>query len=458
MTAEEAISTPIGFTELLLKKPLYDWQREILMKFTKPRADVALAASNNAGKTAYVVCPLAIWFAAMHPNSLVIITASVDRQIREVVFHELNKYASLFPSSNPNAAEWTLPNGSRIIGFCTNHPGKFESWHNENFLLIADEAKSIPDPIFQAFDRCRPTHRLYASSPGIKGGEFYKSFTNPAYGFSIHKASAYDCPHVTEEEITKIITKYGIDHPFTRSTIFAEFMGDESDVYVITLSDVRSILDEPPMAAWGKKAAFIDFGAGGDETVIAIMDGNEVLPLICWRDKNTMSTVGRCITELRRFEVTAPNTFADEGGIGKPMCDAMMEAGFSVNRVNNQSAPYDSRYINRGGEMWWDAQYLIKNKRIKLPKDEILVEQLSNRFQAFDSKARLGVEKKELMKERGLNSPDRADAVCGVLSNYKWGYSGSASYKQYDPIQAAWDKMMDNNDRGQYAGFNPGDY
>lgn len=460
-------STPVGFTQRILgnvgSSEPHGWQKEILWEFSK-RAPVRIAvcAANNSGKSQQLVVPLALWFAATRPNALVLLTASVERQVKDVLFHGLTKYAPLFPKQPPNATEWRLANGSRIIGFCTNTPGKFESYHGktgQDFLLIADECKSIQDSISTAFDRCRPSHILLVSSPGTKRGFFYKAFVDPSQGYKTYKISAYDCPHVKQEEIDYIITKYGIDHAFTKSTIFGEFMGEEGDVYVITVDDIAALKATPPGKSWGKRrCAYIDFSAGGDETVIAIMDGNEVLPLICWRDKDTMSTVGKCIRKLREMNIEEKDCFYDEGGIGLVMGQAMKETGYQATGINNATAAYDPRYMNRGAEMWWDTQYMIRNLRVILPQDDILEEQLTGRFQKFDGKARLGVESKEDMRGRGLNSPDRADAVCGVVSNYKWGYSASAISQKYDPLQAKYDELKNNRGRGEYAGFNAGDY
>ncbi len=456
------VTTPVGFSEQILKKRPYKWQQDILWEFHKDGpVRVAVSASNNSGKTQEIVVPLALWFATVNPNALVICTASVERQVKDVIFHGLKKYAGLYPKMAPLQMEWNI-NGSRIIGFCTTSPGRFESWHAESggkFLLIADEAKSIDDGIYTAFDRCRPTHTLLISSPGTKRGHFYKAFTDPSHGYKTFKITAHDCPHVTEEEIDYIINKYGKDHAFTRSTIFGEFMGDEGDVYVVTMDDMAALKATPPGRAFGKKkCAFIDFSAGGDETVIAVMDGNEVLPLICWRDKDTMSTVGKCIRKLRELGVENKDCWYDEGGIGIPMGQAMKETGYEATGVNNAHAAYDPRYMNRGAEMWWDTQYMIRNLRIILPDDDVLDEQLTSRFQKFDSKARLGVESKEDMRARGLNSPDRADAVCGVVSNYKWGYAATVSSRKYDPLQIKYDELENNRGRGQHAGFNAGDY
>lgn len=48
---------------------------------------------------------------------------------------------------------------------------------------------------------------------------------------------------------------------------------------------------------------------------------------------------------------------------------------------------------------------------IELPDDEKLIAQLSTRKFKMTSRGRIALERKEDMKKRGLDSPDRADAV-----------------------------------------------
>jgi hypothetical protein len=44
------------------------------------------------------------------------------------------------------------------------------------------------------------------------------------------------------------------------------------------------------------------------------------------------------------------------------------------------------------------------------------MKQLSGRKMRYDAKARIALEPKEVMKARGLSSPDRADAIIGAWS------------------------------------------
>jgi hypothetical protein len=100
-----------------------------------------------------------------------------------------------------------------------------------------------------------------------------------------------------------------------------------------------------------------------------------------------------------------------------PMCDALAEAGWEVNRVNFGSTAYDTdAYTNRAAEMWYTMAKKIEAAEVILPEDEDLTAQLTCRRTITNSKGKLGVESKDSMRSRGLASPDRADALALCLS------------------------------------------
>ena len=130
-----------------------------------------------------------------------------------------------------------------------------------------------------------------------------------------------------------------------------------------------------------------------------------------------MAAVGRFIMEFQRNGLKAEEIFADAGGLGIPMCDALAESGWTVHRVNNGERAYDDRhYLNRGAEIWFTAARAIELNEIILPDDELLYSQLTTRKCKTNSKGKLQLESKDDMRSRGLPSPDRADAVLGAIS------------------------------------------
>jgi hypothetical protein len=341
------------------------------------------------------------------------------------MFPAIHAHAHRFKGWTFNDCEVVSHNGSRILGFSTDEAGRFEGWHNENLLVIADEAKTIGDDIFSAVARCQPTRLLLLSSPGGCSGYFYDAFNSKRKFFRPHSVTADQCPHISRAWIEEQIEKYGLDHPLVRSMIFAEFMSFGEDGAVIPLVFVERLLAGPPVfAANGQVQAFCDFAAGGDENVLAVRRGNKVEIIAAWREKDTMRAIGRLIQHFKEQKLEPYQIAADEGGLGIAVCDRLAESGWRVQRVNNGSpAKEPEHYTNKGAEIWFEGRRKIERKEIILPNDPALIAQLSTRMGWPDSKGRLQVEPKDKMRSRGLPSPDRADAVLGAMAG---NFSGGA--------------------------------
>jgi len=421
-TVSDYLISPPGFAKAVLGLRLYDWQERVLWDLDRPGA-VALRAANESGKTSIVGASAALWHAVAFPGSLAICTASVYRQVSEQLFPTLHRHAGKFPGAVFNAADVTLANGSRILGFATDEANKFEGWHNPHLLIVGDEAKGIPDTIFEAIERCAPTRFLCMSSPGGCSGFFYEAFNSKRKFFRTHVVTAFECPHISRERIDSQIAKYGRSHPLIASMIFAEFMTGDADGCVIPLTFVERTLTNPPaFADDGSVAAFCDFAAGGDENVLALRRGNRVEIVAAWREPDTMKAVGRFIQLFREQNLTPTQISGDAGGLGTVVCDRLAEVGWPICRVNNGATPNDTEhYCNLAAETWFSGRTQIERGQIILPNDPELVAQLTSRRGWPDSRGRLQLESKADMRSRGLPSPDRADAVLGTMAKISTG-------------------------------------
>ena len=88
----------------------------------------------------------------------------------------------------------------------------------------------------------------------------------------------------------------------------------------------------------------------------------------------------------------------------------------NVSRVNNGAAANRSEvYASRGAEIWFEAKRLIEEKKMILPEDPVFIQQATNRRVEYTATQKLRVESKEAMRNRGVSSPDRADAVFGAM-------------------------------------------
>jgi len=460
----EDLAKPAAFASNVLGINLYDWQRKVLRDLEAKDCRVALRAANGSGKTSTVISAILIWHALVYPRSIAVTTAGVFRQVESQLWPSLrNHIAKLGGAWEVTSGEirYLHPNGntSRIIGYSATDPGRAEGWHAEDheyhpLLMVVDEAKTVADPLFEAISRCQPTRLLIASSPGGTSGAFYRAFTKEANMWSKHAVTAFDCPHITRAQIDEVTQRYGEKHPLTRSMIYGEFVDIGLESLVINLTQLQNCHNTPPRFKPGVRIAGVDFAAGGDQNVICISDGNKILPMIAWREKDTMAAVGRFIVEFKKAGLEANNIYADASGMGIVMCDALAESGWVVNRVNFGATAYDNNaYTNRSAEMWYNMAKKIEDAEIILPEDEDLTAQLTCRRTITNSKGKLGVESKDSMRARGIASPDRADALALCLSSSNSGLDLTfqierPTWKSLQEMMVAHDPVM--------AGFDPG--
>jgi len=460
----EDLSKPSAFASNVLGINLYDWQRKVLRDLEPRDCRVALRAANGSGKTSTVISAILIWHALVYPRSIAVTTAGVFRQVESQLWPSLrNHIAKLGGAWEVTSGEirYLHPNGntSRIIGYSATDPGRAEGWHAEDheyhpLLMVVDEAKTVADPLFEAISRCQPTRLLIASSPGGTSGAFYRAFTKEANMWQKHAVTAFDCPHITQTQIDEVVQRYGEKHPLTRSMIYGEFVDIGLESLVINLTQLQNCYNTPPRFKPGVRIAGVDFAAGGDQNVICISDGNKILPMIAWREKDTMAAVGRFIVEFKKAGLEANNIYADASGMGMVMCDALAESGWVVNRVNFGATAYDNNaYTNRSAEMWYGMAKKIEDAEIILPEDEDLTAQLTCRRTITNSKGKLGVESKDSMRARGIASPDRADALALCLSSSNVGLD--LTFQIERPTWKSLQEMMVSHDPVM-AGFDPG--
>lgn len=233
-----------------------------------------------------------------------------------------------------------------------------------------------------------------------------------------------------------LIDKYGADSDVIRVRVFGEFPKAEADAF-IPLELVELAAGARVEARGDTLHIGVDVARfGDDETVIAPRVGMKVFPLQCYNKQDTMVTAGRVIAAgremlrvmpaLRRVEIKVDDSGVG-GGVTDRLNEVILEEGLTdwrVVPVNNGSKATDDElehYENRGTESWAVLRDVLQESfskhlqggavEIELPNDERLITQLSQRKYRMTSKGKLALERKEDMKKRGLDSPDRADAV-----------------------------------------------
>ena len=468
MGETEVMATPIGFAALALGLSLYPWQDAALAPLelasgpNAERTKISVVTPNGAGKSERIVAASALYWVSVHPRGRVVITSKDNKQLLNQDIPAIEKHVSKFEGWTIVRSPYfklTTPTGGTIHAFVTDEAGRAEGWHKEDdidgpLLVIADEAKSISEDIFKAIYRCTWNALMLVSSPGVKMGSFFESHTKNRGDFHCVAAGLNDCPHIPADKVQDIIRTYGEDHPFTRSSVYGEFM-DEDDLnrFVVPLSGLLRCLQNPPNYQPGERVAFCDFAAGGDENVIALRNGNKITVEATWRDKDKHASVGRFITHFRRLELQGEQIWCDASD--KEMADLLRDAGWIVNRQNfGAPARRDDIYISWGSEAWHEGAAQIEKCSVIIPDDETLKAQLTSRWRGINAKGKLCLEDKHSLRKRNIPSPDRADAVLGAMAMRQPQVIGAKT----EPNAPWMDTIADNTEGADFlAGAFMGD-
>ena len=311
--------------------------------------------------------------------------------------------------------ELRTPHGGFLSGRATDTGGNIEGLHDQPDSpagLLVDEAKSIRPEVLDALSRCHTTFRLFMSSTGPAFGGFYEIMTPKAHLWRTFRVPSSVCPHVDPAVIEA-------DRENLKDSVFrikhgAEWLYDAGDS-MISLEACRALIDNPPAFVTGPTTAFCDFAGPGDESVLALCNGNRAEIVDAWRSRDTMHSIGKFLTHFRRLNLNGHQIAGDEG-YGHQLMDRMQEEGFFLQRINNGSqAKRADIYFNLSAEWWSIVGQLIERRVISIPNDEKLIAQLTSRRKLYDSKGRERLESKADLASRGCESPDRADALIGAI-------------------------------------------
>lgn len=295
-------------------------------------------------------------------------------------------------------------------------------------------------------------HHLWTQAEGGAGdfiAVFIPWFWEPGYAAAVPEGFALDDEERAYREAYGLILE---QMAWRRAKIASEFHGDPArfaQEYPATPSEAFLAADHDPlirpalvMAAVARQLAAqppgviigVDPARFGDAaTAIARRRGRLLLPIERIHKQDTMGTVGRIVTLIR--DEKPLRVFLDLGGLGAGIYDRLVELGYArvVTPINfGETANRPDRFVNRRAEMWSEMRDWLAGASI--PNDDLLIRDLSGPKYGWDSDGRLKLETKEKMRDRGVPSPDSADALALTFA------LPVAAYHQADP----WSRTLEN--------------
>lgn len=447
------------------------WQDEVLDAATKHRR-IALKASKGPGKST-VLAWLIWWFLLTRLHPKVVATSITGDNLKDGLWTELAKWQQRSELLK-HAFTWTA---ERIVA--NDHP---ETWwasarqwsksasadqqantlagiHADAVLFVVDEAGGIPDSVVAAAeaglanaDAARGTEALLAiaGNPTHLDGPLYRACSRERALWWVKEISGDPddpkrAPRVSIEWAREQIRKYGRDNPWVLVNVFGRFPPGQSNALlgVEEVTEAARRVLPPALYQDEVKVLGVDVARfGDDETVLFPRQGRAAYRPKVLRNLSTTDVAGQVANVIDKWQPDA--VFVDVTGVGAGVVDHLQAMGHPVVGIHNGGKAFASnRFADRRAEMWWVMAEWIKSGAT-IPDDATLIGELPAPTYTFEAGGSLRLESKKDMKKRGLQSPNRADALAltfaAPVAKQDWKRHGAAfggrnTAHEYDPYQ-----------------------
>ncbi len=391
------------------------------------------------------------------------------RQIRQLYFRSREPLGGKILDSR-----WELSEDCYALGLSADTADQFQGFHSANMFIVVDEAEGVSDEIYEAIDSvmtsAETSRLLLIGNPTTVTGAFRRAFYQERHIYHTITISALDSPNVLAGKIvTPGLTTagwveerreiWGEENPLFRARVLGEFP-EQSDDTLIKLSDIEAASSrdvhkfeqspgqskeeevlKPPLESQEVEPAVepefdIETAAdvapesavgaerdqdilvigvdvarfGSDKSVILRRRGGKVEEIKTFLGLDTMQLAGWVAAAIQEYQ--PDQVFIDEVGVGAGVVDRLREQGFRVKGINVARSARQSRlFANLRAEGYWHLRELFESGQVALPVNNQLMGELAAMRYSYDSQGRILMESKDDLRQRGLPSPDQADAL-----------------------------------------------
>jgi hypothetical protein len=409
---------------------------------------LALRGPRGMGKT--TIAAFAVhWFArtreALGLDWKILTTAGVYRHLYRALWPEVHKWAPRFSGLYaPLREDKELLTASihmrhgQAFGAVAKHPDMIESAHADELLILIDEAKSVPESIWDALEGSLTgesgQYVLALSTPGAPAGRFYQIHQGRLDGWKarhVTPAEAVAAGRVSASSIERRGKYWGTDSALYRQQVLGDFAADDEHA-VIPLSWVEAAMER--WETWrdelgrpeldGAPSYGVDVATtGADKSVIARRVGIHTVELAYTSGNSVMGVVGKAQGFIRKAHRASALVVVDNIGVGSGVASRLDELGYRVMRYTGSAATSrrttdrEFGFNNTRTAAYWHLRELLDPETgagIMLPPHEQLTADLTTPKllePLTGSPPKLRMERKEDLVARLGRSPDFGDAV-----------------------------------------------
>lgn len=445
-------ASPITRHYLFSDKRLWDKQEEILWSVRNNKRTV-VTSGNTTGKSFIAADTGMDWLQTNYP-ARVVTTAPTFSQVEGILWKEIRNYYH----------QAKFPIGGRMLqtslhfrdnwfaeGISTTDVGRFQGRHNENLLVILDEASGVSKEIWDAAEALHYTRILAIGNPLDDSGPFFEAANSQHWhhiGISCEDCVAWQKANgkipglVTQEWIDEQYQMFGRNSPWCQVHVRGEFPEQASDTLISRkwVDDARkrtpAEIEETEEDSTRLVGCDVATKHGENETVIGYRYGHVLKDLKGYFRKGTLDNIANL--SLSYSKNKAEFVVVDADGVGDNYQELLEDrhvttlefhGGHGYKAMDQQKFKNLRTQFYRLVALKFEKG-LYSLSEIGEKEFEILKNQLcSIKLKSPDPLGRLQIESKDDMQARGIKSPDYADTF--MMMEYGFWMAKYQDVKEY---------------------------
>lgn len=374
----------------------------------------------------------------------------------------------------PNRMSWEIEPGVSALGMTTDTSSGAQGWkgggEKRPLLIIIDEAQGCPASLFEGMESFGGGDvRIIMTGNAITiGGPFYEAFHKNRDEWDCRTITAFDTPNLaglipadkiveeltddelgeillglSPEELSVTVPGFGGMHSRHRARqlvgkgrrwetrVMARFPSQAEGalipMYLLErCAKLPSLLEVRGPAERDIVVGIDVAGQGRAESVVVLRRGKDLLDIRVFEEDDPRGPIAQYLWE---YKDRIRSIHIDADGIGDRDARDLEARGFPVYRPHDQDSigirsgsspvgrtPLDrdvakERFENLKAQMWWYFRDLLEAGEVRGLRDPVTMSQLGTVKERTTLKGKRAVETKEQMAKRGVDSPDRADAI-----------------------------------------------
>lgn len=414
-----------------------EWQADVFRVIRDHLADpetrfqplqIAIASGHGIGKSASMGM-ISNWALSCYADAKIVTTANTDGQLRTKTAPEIGKWhrmsitghwfdvqaTSVKSRDKAHTDQWRQD----FIPWSQHNTEAFAGLHNKGRIIVLefDEASKIHDGVWQVAEGALTDEDtviiwIVYGNPTRNSGRFRECFRKYRHRWITRQIDSRTVPGTNKKKIQEWADDHGEDSDFFKIRVRGQFPS-QSALQFISGDDVdaaRSRHLRPEQYEFAPKIIGVDPAWTGDDALEIVLRQGLMSKSLATLPRNDNDIEVANLVARLETEHKADAVFVD-AGYGTGIVSAGSVMGRSWQLVWFGGKATNPGYVNKRAEMWGGMKDWIKQGGAIDPDDDDLYQDLIGPETVPRLDGKIMLESKKDMKERGLPSPNKGDAL-----------------------------------------------